>query len=91
MGNGHTTTYYGPKTWYSGRMTTERSTREQEQVRAATRARGRALRALAKMHPDDYTRLYETEALAEGVVPNTLRRRIASGEARIEDYLPTPA
>jgi hypothetical protein len=72
-------------------MTTERSIREQEQVRAATRARGRALRALAKLHPEDYTSLYEREALAEGVVPNTLRRRIAAGEASLEDIVPQPA
>jgi hypothetical protein len=66
-------------------MTTERSPREQEQVRAATRARGRALRALAKMHPLDYSRLYEREALAEGVVPHSLRRRIANGTATLTD------
>lgn len=66
-------------------MSEERSPREQEQVRAATRARGRALRALAKLHPSDYTQLYEREALQEGVVPNTLRRRIADGTATAEE------
>lgn len=72
-------------------MNAERSTREQEQVRAATRARGRALRALAKLHPEDYTRLYEAEALAEGVVPNSLRRRIAAGQATAEELHLVPA
>lgn len=78
-------TDHSPRIWYCGVMATERSEREQEQVRAATRARGRALRALAKLHPADYTALYEREALNEGVIPNTLRRRIADGTATAED------
>lgn len=61
-------------------MNKERSDTEREQVRAATRARGRALRKLAKQFPEEYSAIYEVEALAEGVVPHSLRRRIASGE-----------
>jgi hypothetical protein len=58
-----------------------RSEKQAAQTRAAARARTRALIALSHLHADEYRSLYEREALAEGVLPNSLRAQMIADAA----------
>jgi hypothetical protein len=49
--------------------------RHRELVRAANAARRRAVALLIAAHPERFAALYEQEAAAEGIVPQSVRRR----------------
>jgi hypothetical protein len=56
-------------------MTNEPSTAN-EHVKAQNRAARRAMKRLRERHEDEYATIYVEEALAEGVMPRTERKRI---------------
>lgn len=66
--------------------------KHKEQVRAANRARYRAVQDLIEMHQDEFDRLYAVHAASEGVVPKprgrvdaaALQSQIAELQKRLE-------
>jgi len=50
-----------------------------EQVRAASRARSRAYQILSNRHREEFNLIYEEEALKEGVLAPSARRRMLRG------------
>lgn len=56
-----------------------------ERVKAANRARYRAVKTLVSRHQVEFDALYEAESKVEGVTPRTVKDRTASLKRRIRD------